>query len=384
MSAANRLKVVPWVLGICLGAASLVGANRLLHPTEPTSPGGGDGGKAAKNGGTPLTGGLVVIGSVDSEPSPSLVGPPAVAGMATVKKVLVREGDAVKPGQPLAQFDDAIYRAKLDQATAELAAAEGDVKLAEVAKQTHPVQVEGQRAVVKGYEDQLRFAEESLKLFTDRYNRLNRLTSPATGQTEADLARQRQEDPDLRKVEGTITELRVRLDGERVKLKAMELDTSADLKAQQAADKVKRLQATVREAQAAVDACLVKAEVAGVVEQIAASEGMTFGPGTRSPVMVIVPTGPRVVRAEVEAEFAYKVAGAEGKRVTVYDHSNFALTYEGRVRRVGTAFLPKRGTDAALAVNPTKVLECLIEVPDPAPAGKPPLRVGQPVRVSFP
>ena len=57
--------------------------------------------------------------------------------------------------------------------------------------------------------------------------------------------------------------------------------------------------------------------------------------------------------------------------MTIYDDTDFALTYEGTVRRVASSFLPKRGADVALTVNPTKVLEVVIEVADPAPADKP-------------
>jgi hypothetical protein len=51
---------------------------------------------------------------------------------------------------------------------------------------------------------------------------------------------------------------------------------------------------------------------------------------------------------------------------------------------VGTAFVAKRSAPGALALDPPKALECVVELPDPAPAGKPPLRVNQPVRVIFP
>ena len=110
MTGANRWRAALMVLGVCLGAASLIGANRLLH--QPDSVGGG-GAQPAKNGGTPLKGGIVVLGTVDSDPPPSEIGPPAVAALSTVKKVLVRNGDTVKPGAPLVQFDDAIYQSRL-------------------------------------------------------------------------------------------------------------------------------------------------------------------------------------------------------------------------------------------------------------------------------
>ena len=40
----NRLKLLPWVLGVALVVGSLIGANRLLHPDQPTAGGGGGGG----------------------------------------------------------------------------------------------------------------------------------------------------------------------------------------------------------------------------------------------------------------------------------------------------------------------------------------------------
>ena len=73
MTGANRWRVLLLGLGITLGAASLIGAKQLLQPNNTTN----QGGNAAKAGGTPLNGGIVVLGTVDSVPSPSLVGPPA-------------------------------------------------------------------------------------------------------------------------------------------------------------------------------------------------------------------------------------------------------------------------------------------------------------------
>jgi HlyD family secretion protein len=50
----------------------------------------------------------------------------AAEGAGRVKDVLVSEGDAVKAGQPLVQFDDAILEAQRAQAAAALAAARGN------------------------------------------------------------------------------------------------------------------------------------------------------------------------------------------------------------------------------------------------------------------
>ena len=127
-----------------------------------------------------------------------------------------------------------------------------------------------------------------------------------------------------------------------------------------------------------------KAEVPGTVEQISAGPGATYGPSSRAPVLWLVPTGTRIVRGEVEAEFAYKLADKIGTKVTITDQNNFGLVYDGVIRRVSGSYLPKRSAAEVVTMQTNKVLECVVEVVDPAPAGKPPLRVGQPVRISIP
>jgi len=92
----------------------------------------------------------------------------------------------------------------------------------------------------------------------------------------------------------------------------------------------------------------------------------------------------RIVRAEIEAEFAHRVGKEiEGKEVVVFDNTDPRLTYRGKVRTIGGTFLPKRGPSDSLLTGTTSVLEAVIEITDPSPTGKPPLRVGQRVRVGL-
>ncbi len=382
----NRLRALPWVFGICLLAVSLIGANRLIAPGD--GPGNDGGGAAGKKSAGATTGGVVVLGTVDSDPPPVQVGPPALGAAALVTKVFVVEGQEVNPGTPLVQFDDAIYRAKLKQAQAGLAAANDDVVKAAAQKQIHAVQIDAQKLAIKSAEADVKDAEAALQIARDQFERVLKADKDiSTGQpqplSEAEKQLRRRENLDLVKGEIGVNQLKAKAEAEAKKLAGLML-APVDADARQAAQKVNQMQGTVDEAQAAIDSCLRKSEVAGVIEQISVGPGTTLGPTARTPVLWIVPTGARVVRAEVEAEFAYKVADKSGTRVTIYDHNNFALTYTGTVRRVGTSFLPKRGSADTLSVTGTRVLECLIEVTDPAPPGKPPLRVGQPVRVSFP
>lgn len=370
--------------GVCLAVAVLIGANRLLDQrTQPTTASGGA--VRLVSAAAPHPGGVIVLGTVG--PDPIGIGQPAVAAMVTVTKILAKEGDTVQPGTPLVQFDDRMPRAKLAQARAEFAAAEQDLARADVQIQVHALQQELQQLAITAAKDDYTAAEAGRKALRDALDRvLDAERNLNTNQplTEAEKQRRRDENADLLKAKTLVTQLQHKIESEQKKLTMLRLDPVAATRAQAAA-KVERLKATIAEAEAAVDTCLIRAPIAGIIEQMLATPGMTYGPSSRNPLAWLVPSGNLIVRAEVEAEFADRVAGSVGKKVIIYDHNNFQLTYEGTVSRVGTAFLPKRTVGEVLAITPgTRVLECVIDVTDPAPTGRPPLRVGQPVRVSFP
>jgi multidrug resistance efflux pump len=300
-----------------------------------------------------------------------------------VAKVFVAEGQTVTAGDSLVQFEDRQLRAKLDQARGKLAGAEALVEKALDARRVQAAKVNAQKFAIKAAEDNLRTGEDALKRGEDALESVfTKTRNIATGQpwTEEEKARERRDSSALFDAKAAMTMLRNKLEGERLTLAVLEsAPVEADVRL--AETDVVAAHGLVAEAEAAADSCLVKARTGGVVEQLDAAPGVTFGPTARG-LLLLVPAGPRVVRAEVDPEFAYRVAGKSGATVTVTDFTNTALTYPGVVRRVSTTFLPKR-TDA-LALNPTKTLECVIDLPDPAPAGKPPLRVNQPVRVIFP
>ena len=172
---------------------------------------------------------------------------------------------------------------------------------------------------------------------------------------------------------------------DRAAVKRDQLKTAdPQVKVKEAQAAVEQAKAELAKAQSAVDLCVVRAKMPGTIEQVSIGPGTTMGVGTRAPALWLIPAGPRVVRAEIEAEFAHSVgSGIVGKTVTVSDHSDPKLTYSGVVRRVGSTFLLKRSNAENFLGSDTRVLEVVIEVSDPAPAGKPPLRVGQRVRVNL-
>ncbi len=379
---AARWKAMPWILGISLLAFSFVAANRLLHSQEPNNGAAGASKKDAKvPAPAPAAQGLTVLGTVDVPLGIARVDAPALPGLsgATVVTVSVQAGQKVAIGDPLISFDDSAFRSKLDQAEAALLAAQSEADKAKAQKDDLPDLIELQKLAVKKAESDLQFAAEAAIRGRESFEKLVEADKSSTPALK-DL--QRRLNLDLLKAEAVTKSLEFAVAKEKIDLKRL-MAKPVDIDVQLAAAKIKGFTAAVAEAKSFIELTKIKARTAGIVERLTAQPGMTFGPATREPALYIVPTGARIVRAEIEAEFAHKINDRLGQKVTICDSHNFSQTYEGKVILIDKIFLPKRGGGAVLAVNPTQVLECVIEVLDPTPAGKPPLRVGQPVRVAF-
>jgi len=378
----NRRSALPWVLGVGLLAVTLVAANRIGGTAAAQTR---DDGKAAKGKSDGGPGGLTILGTVDAVPGVVRVDAPAVAGLLSVKNVLVAEGATVKEGDPLIQFDDELFRHGLAQAEAAVVAAKWIHEKALAGQRDHAQLLKKQQLAVSTAKykwERAKVARDRGEEVFERAIGIERNPSTNAGLSEAEKDRRRKENQELIRAE-TFVEL-AKLDIESEEINLARLTASpVDADPNAAAAEVVRLTAKVAETKAMVDACRVTAKVTGTVEQVLATPGMLFGPGTRIAAMQLVPSGGRIVRAEVEAEFVARVADKAGKRVTITDSHHFNNTYDGVVVRVGTSLLPKRGAGDLLTGPSAKVLECLIQVTDPNPPGKPPLVVGQPVRVVF-
>ena len=379
----SRWKTIPWVLGVAALAVSLVAA-RLMNADTPVNPGAGGNANASK---VPPAEKFTILGVADSATPVARVDSPAIMGMPalTIHKVLVEEGDAVEPGQVLVEFDPGSVVHKLTQAKKQLIAAQWKAVEAEAAKADHARKLELQKLAVDTAEKQAKHADDVYTRYSTEFERVLKARTKSltekTPLTEEEKERERGNDENLNKYSALVTDTKAKLEKERIDLKRLEA-APVDALVQQANATVEQVQAAVAEAEEMVESYKLKAQVAGTVEQLAAVPGMTFGQTARAPLMYLVPAGKRVVRAEVEAEFAYRIDSLKGKTVTICDHHNTTLTYTGTFRAVGSAFLPKRYGDTVFG-NPSRVLECTIDVTDATPAGKPPLRPGQAVRVEF-
>jgi multidrug resistance efflux pump len=369
MTWVRKMRPVLIVLGLAVAVGSLVGARELTHAVPPAKAAGPNPRPAAA---------LYVTGFVDSDPQPVYYGLPSVLPSGMVTAVHVTNGDEVKAGQKLYEFDTTIQTATLAQAKAGVALARARVKQAEEGAKQHP--------------QQLKYAEQAVKLATGELDMARRfytfvdknLEKSYEGNYEKEKWEElKKSSQDLLKATGEVTAAENKLDLAKLKLDQVKaVDPRVEVTV--AEEGVRVAEAEQAKAQSAVDLCVVKAKSAGTVEQLTIGPGTTLGVGTRVPALWVIPAGPRVVRAEVEAEFAHRVGPSiQGRSVTVYDNTDPDVKYPGLVRRVSSAFLPKRSTADNLLGGDTRVLEVVVEVTDAAPAGKPPLRVGQRVRVNL-
>lgn len=381
----KRLRPLLFVLGGLLVIGSLLGA-RLL------TAGGGGGTDTTPpppaNGKTAT--GTIVLGYVDSDPRPVETGLPPVLQSGEVVQVFVKAGDEVKVrpvtvfgkrveiGDRLYKFNTRMLEAKLTEAEEAVVAAQASVRKAKALQDQHQTTIDTQKQKLAGAKLKVDLTQQALKIYeTNLWDTLlkTQTAEKAKQLFENDPERFKLKKDHLIAVEEQNTE-------ERILTGLQKADVGAGVAMAEA--EVKRAEAMRNEAKTAVDLCTVRAKVNGTVEQVNVSAGTVMGVSTRTPAVVLVPSGRRVVRAEVEAEFAHRIGTDKiGKKVTVYDNTDPKLTYEGTVERIGDAFLPKRRGGDALIPSDTLVLEALVVVSDPAPPGKPPLRVGQKVRVNF-
>jgi len=387
----SRLRTIPWMFGVAVLAVSLVAANRLLSSDANKLP---EPGADVPRARATHPAGLTIVGTVDSDPTGLRIDPPGIVGLPalTIRKVMVKEGDRVQPGDVLVQFDDSQFTPDLLMAQKRLLAAENRVKHSELARLDYPKKLKQQQAVVDlakaKFDDAVKVRDAGL------YKLTQSLQDQVVFQklTLDEKAQRMKNEPELIAQDSLVQQANINWANEKNNLERLEtakidvngqLLNASDLDYRAALDEVEAVRAGMKKVEAVIEAFKMKALVSGEIEQLAASDGMTIGPTTRTTMMYLIPDGIRVVRAEVEAEFASKVNAQVGRTVTICDSFNFNNTYTGVVRRVSGAYLPKRfGTDSLMGSS-SRVLECTIDIPNPKPLGLPPLRPGQPVRVTF-
>jgi multidrug resistance efflux pump len=344
------------VLGLALLTASLVGAGHVLQSRPGEAPDRETKTPAERTTGTP---GVVCHGTADVEAGILRDLAPTQPGEVT--EILVYEGQTVRKGDILLRVNEEPFQAQVAKAEVGVGIAEALVAQARQAVEAARLGLDAQRAAVDAARSKVLAAEAELR-------RARALKEALRGYDEQITAAQ----------EG-VNALKAAQAAEEARLRAMEAAVP-DAKIDEALRNVELRRQDVRAAQLALKGCRLEAPSDGAVLRLNVSVGSVLGPQSRQGPVWFAPAGPRVVRADVDQEFAHRVH--LGQEAVVQDLENTAVTWAGKVKRVADAFLPRRSTGDGLTIaggSDTRYLECLIEL---APTQTPP-RLGQRVRVSL-
>jgi multidrug resistance efflux pump len=142
--------------------------------------------------------------------------------------------------------------------------------------------------------------------------------------------------------------------------------TDPNLEIQAAKTNVAVMTARLQQAEDALEDCQVKAPQDGTVLRILAGRGDVVGGSGKSGVILFAAAGPRVVRAEVEQEFARRVQS--GQTARIFDDADAGQSWTGKVVRVSDWYTQRRAVlQEAPQVFDVRTVEVLIAL-DPGQA----------------
>lgn len=344
----NRRGIVrfSWLGGLALVAAGIAGTARSL--SRPTAPEPSPGAAAGP--------GVVCFGHVDVETGVASLHPLAPG---RVLRLEVHEGQAVRAGAVLLRLDNRLAHGRVCEAEAALHAAQAQLDQAGRLPEQHRSKLAQQQAAIEAARQRLETARRVLA----RKRQLARLDQVDT--KEADAA-----EPVVREAEAAAK-------AEQEKLHELRLADPAPAVARARAE-VQARQAQLDQARRSEEECLLRAPCDGTVLRVQASAGDILGAQATQPAILFCPRGPRIVRAEIEQEFAAHVA--VGQLASVQDDTTGGPAWSGRVLRLSDWYTHRRSIlQEPFQFNDVRTLECLVALD----SEQTPLRIGQRVRVAI-
>jgi multidrug resistance efflux pump len=277
-----------------------------------------------------------------------------------VVEVPVREGAPVKQGDVLLRVDDALARIELERAKLDLQAAEIGLRSAKNLVAKHKGQIDALREAVEVQKAEQAEAEAGLsKARTFFENKL--------GGTREDVL---------------ILEKKVAkaAAGVRAKQKEMEavqaMDANDAVRAAEVklADKKEQIKA----AEKGIEECVIRAPKDGSLLRVLVNLGEVLGPNPQRPALVFCSNGPRIIRAEVEQEFAGRIK--LGQNATIRDDATGSGNWKGKVTRVSDWYAHRRSIlFEPMQYNDIRTMEVILSV-EP---NSTPLKIGQRVLVTL-
>jgi multidrug resistance efflux pump len=298
--------------------------------------------------------GVVCIGYVDVESGLTSLSP---LQPGRVVAVPVAETHHVSAGTVLLRMDDTQAKLRLREAEAGLEGAR--VQLAEVRKlpEQHRTRLAQQQCAA----EVARRRATAARIQFERQQELDR--KGLLFAKELDIAAEQLKE----------TEAGERAEAARLS-ELMLRDPQADVR--RAEQETAMLEARLGQARQALEECTLRAPQSGTVSRLLAAPGDVLSVQSSRPALLFCPDGPRVVRAEVEQEFAALVMLEQ--RVQIEDDVIGGPTWQGKVVRIADSYRQRRPNSAESAqLSDVRTLEVLVALE----SGQSPVRLGQRVRL---
>lgn len=350
MTASARLRRIPLVVwaGLALLIGTFVGAGYGLHTPGSTSA------KAdAPASASPVR--AVCFGHVDVKEG---VTPLYPTQPGRVVAIHVQENDQVTKNRPLFAVDDRHARDLCKQADADVTAAELQLEQARSLIKQHRLAILAQESLVKA-----------------------RLAEAEVEQKKAGITRRQADkgvvDEELAKAaEAGVRAHQEAANAEQQKLNALK-EQKPEMEEKKAEMDLVAKKARRDTANLAVEECIVRAPVDGMILRLNVTVGETLGANPQRPALLFCSAGPRYVRAEVPQEFANRVTLDQD--AVIEDDTRTGQKWSGKVVRLSDWYSHRRSMLLEpLEFNDVRTLEALVEIN----AGSP-LRIGQRVRVTL-
>lgn len=308
----------------------------------------------------PLPGGAMLIGFADADPGVTALMP---LSAGRIVEIPAQEDTAVKKGDVLLRLDDRNVVSKVKQAESALKAARADLEDAKKGPALRQIKIGQQNEAIEAAKANWSGAE-------DKASRARRLL-------KSDLITAEESRIAEREVDGAKNQFAIQQKIlEQIKLQDPTLDI------QKAEAKVSQCENALKEAQDALDDCSLKAPEDGRVLRVLVRVGEVVAPQMRQTSIEFCPDKPRIIRAEVEQEFASRVK--VGSKVSVFDDVSQSKPRQGVVKALADYYTPRRNliTDPmpignTVPYNDVRTLECKITL-NP---GQEPFKINQKVRV---
>lgn len=347
MSWNRRTRNILWTAAVLLLVVSAAGPAYLIRQgASPPS--------IAESVVAPSQRGVVCFGYGDVEHG--------VAGLAPLQSgrvagVLVHETDEVAAGTILLRLDDHTARWRVAEARAAFEAAQALLAQARQLPKQQQARLAQQRESVEAMRRRLLSAQHALV----RKQQLLKANQLSTEEVAAAEEQVKEVEALERAAVQKLAELEV-------------VDPAVDLRRAEA--ELAAAEARLGQARQALEECELKAPADGTVLRILVAPGDVLSGGPGKPAVLFCPNTPRLVRAEVEQEFAERLC--VGQPAVIEDDAGAGTRWRGRVLRISDWYTQRRTVlQESPQLNDVRTVECLIAMePDQAP-----LRIGQRVRV---